>query len=190
MYKIDRRVRGLVEGRSKIITIESCLQCHLSHFTYPNLGEKMRISCTSAVVCGDNDGKPKFVGYFGEFVHEDGRPIPDWCPLESGRDFIEYLMVDSVVSEARKILNEANGEDEEMNEGDELTETKLKLIEVIQSLTATLGLLNENGNVEGHLEYVLQPVIEKLEQILDEREEDVVDPRVGLKWDAPGFRPP
>ena len=64
----------------------------------------MRISCMSAVVCDNNNGKPKFIGYFGEFVQEGGKLIPDWCPLENGRDFIEYLLVDSVLAEIKEIL--------------------------------------------------------------------------------------
>lgn len=102
---LDGIIRRLIENRGKLIIINSCIDCHLSHFTYPNLGPNMRVSCRAASVIMRNNGRNRFIGRFRPMVRGEV-PIPEWCRLSDGRDYVGYMMLESVIRQIRDLMPE------------------------------------------------------------------------------------
>ena len=102
---LDGIIRRLIENRGKLIIINSCLDCHLSHFTYPNLGPNMRVSCRASGVTSRNNGKNRFIGRFSP-IGRGEVPIPEWCRLSDGRDYVGYMMVESVARQIKELMPE------------------------------------------------------------------------------------
>lgn len=102
---LDGIIRRLIENRGKLIIINSCLDCHLSHFTYPNLGPNMRVSCQASSVTSRNNGKNRFIGRFSP-IGRGEVPIPEWCRLSDGRDYVGYMMVESVARQIKELMPE------------------------------------------------------------------------------------
>jgi len=102
---LDGIIRRLIENKGKLIIINSCIDCHLSHFTYPNLGKNMRVSCRASSVTSRNNWRNKFIGRFGPMTRGEV-PIPEWCRLTDGRDYVGYMMVESVARQIKELMPE------------------------------------------------------------------------------------
>lgn len=98
---LDGILSRLIQNNGRIIMVTDCLNCHYSDITLAHLGEHANICCEIPSVVENNGGLPRFVSSLTADV-----PVPDWCPLVEAKDYLGYMMLESIVRQLRELLPE------------------------------------------------------------------------------------